>query len=162
MRLPQKALNVVVFTMFAGLSFSLQAQSLSYTDNEACSGCGMTITAWPGPKAQVLKQGEAAEKFCSVRCMLCNTLERSDIDQLLIRAHNAAKVDWDHPGNGEHIDVKKAWFVVGSRRRATMGESVAPFVSEAEAKIFQATWGGTLMTYDELTRDSLRCPKKHQ
>ena len=160
MRQFNKSAATVVFSVLAGLSFSLQAQSLSYGEKEACSGCGMIVSAWPGPKAQVEKAGEGVQTFCSVRCMLCNTLDRSDLDGLAIRVHDAARVDWEKPDNGPAIDAKKAWFVVGSRRRATMGASVAPFSTEDEARLFQTTWGGTLMSYEELSTALLKCPKK--
>lgn len=101
-------LATLLMTALSTTSFSLQAQELIYSDSDKCSGCEMMITQWPGPKAQVLKQGGEPQKYCSVRCILCNTLERVDIDSLEIRAHNAAKVDWEHPGNGPHVDVKKA------------------------------------------------------
>lgn len=160
MRNLQKTSLATAFALLAGLSFSLQAEPLSYTEKETCSGCGMVVSAWPGPKAQVRKEGTATTTFCSVRCMLCNTLDRLDLEELAIRVHDAARVDWEHPGEGVSIDAKKAWFVVGSRRRATMGASIAPFATKDEARLFQETWGGTLMAYDDLTRERLKCPKK--
>ena len=160
MRQFKKSAAAVVFSVLAGLSFSLQAESLSYGEKEACSGCGMIVSAWPGPKAQVEKTGESPQIFCSVRCMLCNTLDRADINELAIRVHDAARADWEKPVDGPVIDAKSAWFVVGSRRRATMGASIAPFATKDEARLFQETWGGTLMSYEELSTASLHCPKK--
>ncbi len=156
----KKSAAAVVFSILAGLSFSLQAESLSYGDKESCSGCGMIVSAWPGPKAKVEKKGETTQTFCSVRCMLCNTLDRVDIDELAIRVHDTARIDWEKPVDGHAIDAKSAWFVVGSRRRATMGASIAPFASKDEARLFQETWGGTLMSYEELSTARLKCPKK--
>lgn len=41
-----------------------------------------------------------------------------------------------------------------------MGASVAPFATIDEAKLFQAQWGGELMSYDDITKASLKCKKK--
>ena len=160
MSMLKKTLLTVFLTFLAGISFSLQAEPLSYGEKDACSGCGMIVSAWPGPKAQVIEADEKKETFCSVRCMLCHTLDRVDLEQLALAVHDTARVDWEHPGEGVAIDAKKAWFVVGSRRRATMGASIAPFATEDEARLFQETWGGTLMSYGELSVERLKCPKK--
>lgn len=132
-----------------------------YTDEDQCGGCIMMITKYPGPKGQiVLKNGEV-KKFCSTRCMTCNTLlmNQADVEAWLVQS--AENMDWSgHDANAPHIDAKTAWFVLGSSKKATMGPSLAPFPTREAAEAFRKEFGGKLMSFDELSRESIGCPNK--
>lgn len=146
-------------------AFSVSSAPVPYTDADQCSGCEMWITKYPGTKGQIELADGTILKFCSTRCMTCN-LRRMEAegkhDIAHVWVHDAGKVDWKKPDDAIQIEARNAWFVVGSSQKATMGSSLAPFADKNEALAFQAKFGGTLQTFDDLNRDFLKCrkPKK--
>lgn len=139
------------------------ADAVPYTEADQCGGCGMWITKYPGPKGQVhLKSGDFV-KFCSTRCMTCNTLllNQADVEAWLMQ--DAEKMDWSgHDADEPHLNAEAAWFVLGSSKKATMGPSLAPFATKEAAEAFQAEFGGKLLRFEDLSRGTLGCPNKRK
>ena len=137
------------------------ADAVPYTEADQCGGCGMWITKYPGPKGQVhLKSGDVV-KFCSTRCMTCNTLllNQADVEAWLMQ--DAEKMDWSgHDADEPHLNAEAAWFVLGSSKKATMGPSLAPFATKEAAEAFQAEFGGKLLRFEDLSRGTLGKRKK--
>ena len=75
--------------------------------------------------------------------------------------HDAGAVDWKNPDDSKLIDATKAWFVYGSKVKAVMGPSLAPFATKEAAQAFQKANGGKLMSFADLTPESLGCGEKY-
>ena len=132
------------------------------TEHDQCHTCDMWITKWPGPKAEIVMKSGNVYKFCSVKCMTCTLLRGGQNAKMAgIWVNDAGATDWEHP-EPKFIEAKKAWFVQGSSRKATMGKSVAPFATKQAALEFQKKYGGKIYRFNELTKEILGCgtPKK--
>ena len=75
--------------------------------------------------------------------------------------HDAGAVDWKNPDDSKLIDATKAWFVYGSKVKAVMGPSLAPFATKEAAEAFQKANGGKLMSFADLTPEALGCGEKY-
>ncbi len=120
---------------------------------DACASCGMVVTKYPGPKG-VMEDGRH-RAFCSARALACEVLSHGGKERA--RVHDAAKTDWANPDDAAFIRADRAWYVYASQKKAVMGPSLAPFSSEADARVFQKENGGTLYRFDELTPGILGC-----
>lgn len=133
------------------------------TDKDQCHACDMWITKYPGPKGEIVMKNGNVYKFCASKCMLCTLQRLGENDQIAgIYVHDVSKTDWEKPSDDAFIDAKKAWFVGGSSRKATMGKSFAPLPTKKLAVEFQKKYGGEIYTYDQLTKEILGCkvPRK--
>ncbi len=122
------------------------------TAGTACSLDGMLLADYPGPKAQIHYAGQAGPDF------FCDTVEMFSI---YLRPEQAKPVqalfvqdmgqaDWDQP-RGHWIDAKSAYYVHGSRRRGSMGPTIASFAQEADAAKFAAEHGGKVYRFADIT-----------
>lgn len=119
--------------------------------HDRCHLCGMVIQQHPGPKGELLMSDGLVPKFCSTRDMFSFALQPEN--QRRIKAmyvHDAGRTDWEHPDDSAFIDASKAWYVYGSRRKGAMGPSLAPFSSREGAEAFAASWGGKVLSYQEV------------
>lgn len=133
------------------------------TEQDRCHACDMWIVKYPGPKGQIVMKNGHVYKFCASKCMLCTLQRLGENDDIAgIYVHDVSRTDWEKPSDEAYIDAKKAWFVGGSSRKATMGKSFAPLPTLELAQKFQAQYGGEIYTYDQLTKEILGCriPKK--
>ncbi len=118
----------------------------------SCMLDGMLLADYPGPKGQIQYAGESEPWFYCDTMELMNTLLVPE----QVRKVNAAyvqdmgKTDWDNP-KGAWIDAHTALFVHGSRRKGSMGATLATFSSEEDAKKFIAEWGGKILRMNEIT-----------
>ena len=133
------------------------------TDKDQCHACDMWITKYAGPKGEIGMKNGNGYKFCACKCMVCTLQRLGENDQIAgIYVHDVSKTDWEKPTDDAFIDAKKAWFVGGSSRKATMGKSFAPLPTKELAVEFQKKYGGEIYTYDQLTKEILGCkvPRK--
>ncbi|QDF98513.1 nitrous oxide reductase accessory protein NosL [Azoarcus sp. DD4] len=118
----------------------------------ACALDGMLLADYPGPKAQIHYEGRAEPDF------FCDTVEMFSIylkpEQVRgVRAlyvQDMGKANWDEP-RGHWIDAKAAWYVHGSKRKGSMGPTIASFGSEADAQKFVAEYGGKVYRFEAVT-----------
>lgn len=118
----------------------------------ACALDGMLLADYPGPKAQIHYEGRAEPDF------FCDTVEMFSIylkpEQVRgVRAlyvQDMGKANWDEP-RGHWIDAKAAWYVHGSKRKGSMGPTIASFGSEADAQKFVAEYGGEVYRFEAVT-----------
>ena len=66
-----------------------------------------------------------------------------------------AKTDWNKP-QGNWIDAKKAFFVVGSKMKGSMGPTLATFARAEDAQSFAKAHGGRVLRFEEITPDMVR------
>lgn len=124
------------------------------TQGTSCALDGMLLVDYPGPKAQIHYAGQPAPDF------FCDTVEMFNIylqpeQARVVRAlyvQDMGKADWDQP-QGNWIDAKNAFFVHGSKRRGSMGATIASFALEADAAKFAAEYGGKVYRFAEVTPD---------
>ncbi len=120
--------------------------------NTACALDGMLLADYPGPKGQIFFEGQSAPDY------FCDTVE---LFSMLLRPEQVRKVraayvqdmgraDWGQP-KGHWIDAKGAYFVVGSRRKGSMGLTIASFAQQADADKFVAEHGGKRLRFAEVT-----------
>ncbi|MDO5103705.1 MAG: nitrous oxide reductase accessory protein NosL [Lautropia sp.] len=116
------------------------------TRNTACELDGMLLMDFPGPKGQIHYAGLPQPAF------YCDTMEV--INALLVpeqvRKVNAVYVqdmgqtDWDNP-QGAWIDANTAIYVLGSRRKGSMGPTLASFSKTEDAQAFAKEYGGQVV-----------------
>lgn len=129
------------------------AGPIEITRDTHCSLDGMTLADYPGPKAQIHYAQGNADFFCDTVEMFSIYLQPEEQKRVTaIYVHDMGKNDWDHP-TGDWIDAKTAFYVVGSKRRGSMGPTLASFAQEADAKAFSAKEGGNVFRFDQITPD---------
>lgn len=118
-----------------------------------CSLDGMTLADYPGPKAQIhYAQGEP-EFFCDTVEMFSLLLQPEQQRKVVaVYVNDMGSTDWEQPA-GHWIDAKTAVYVFGSRRRGSMGPTIASFASAAAASAFANEYGGRVHRFDEITAD---------
>jgi len=134
-----------------------EAQSIAPVDFDRSTSCdldGMLLADYPGPKAQIHYAGQDAPAFFCDTMELLHTLLAGE----QVRAVRAAYVqdmgqaDWNEP-RGHWTDAKAATYVMGSKRRGSMGPTVASFAQEADATKFAAEYGGKVLRYADIKPD---------
>ncbi len=118
--------------------------------------CGMNLTEHPGPKGQIITKSRIDPFwFSSVRDTVAFTMlpeQPRDIRAIYVSDMGRAP-SWDHPGATNWIDARKAFFVIGSRKRGGMGAAEAvPFGDRAAADAFVAENGGRVVAFAEIAR----------
>lgn len=129
------------------------ALPLEIATDTACALDGMILLDFPGPKAQIhYDQGEP-DFFCDTREMFSIFLQPEQKKRITaIYTQDMGKADWTRP-EGQWIDAKSAFYVVGSPRRGSMGPTVPSFALEADARQFAAQYGGKVLRFGEVTLD---------
>ncbi len=122
---------------------------------DAASTCdldGMLLADYPGPKAQLYYEGDPNPHWCCDTVEMFSTLLKPEQSRPIRAAwvQDMAQADWDHP-RGHWFDAKTGFYVFGSRRRGSMGPTVASFWQEADARAFITREGGKLLRYAEVT-----------
>ena len=118
----------------------------------SCELDGMLLADYPGPKAQIHYQGAEQPTF------LCDTVELFSLllQPEQVRAVRAAYVqdmgraDWERP-RGHWVDAKACHYVRGSRRKGSMGPTLASFARQEDAQAFAKEWGGEVLAYAAIT-----------
>lgn len=129
------------------------AQPREIAADTSCSLDGMILLDFPGPKAQIhYNQGEP-DFFCDTREMFSILLRPEQKKRIVaIFTQDMGKADWTRP-EGQWIDAKTAFYVVGSPRRGSMGPTVPSFAREADARKFAEQYGGKVLPFAEVTID---------
>lgn len=128
------------------------AAPIEITSGASCSLDGMLLGDYPGPKGQVLYAGSnQPEWFCDTLELL-SELRRPEQVRAVRGAwvQDMARADWQQP-RGHWIDARSAFYVLGSRRKGSMGATAASFGSAEAAQAFVAEHGGKVLRFDEVT-----------
>lgn len=157
-----KCCFVTAAVVAAGATMVASAYAAPFTEADQCASCGMVIKKYPGPKGLIVLKDTSVQKFCSARGTACGyaaALKKGEVVHVFM--HDAGAVDWKNPDDSKLIDATKAWFVYGSKVKAVMGPSLAPFATKEAAEAFQKKNGGKLMTFADLTPENLGCGAKY-
>lgn len=119
-----------------------------------CDLDGMLLADYPGPKAQIYFKGEAKPAFYCDTVEMFNTLLKPEqvkpIRAVLVQ--DMGKADWEQP-RGHWFDARFGIYVLGSKRRGSMGPTIASFSQVADAQAFATKNGGKVLRFSEITRD---------
>lgn len=116
-----------------------------------CELDGMLLADYPGPKAQIHRVGATTPEFYCDTVELFATLLRPEAVHAVAAAYvqDMGRADWERP-QGQWIDARQAFYVRGSKRRGSMGPTLASFAQQADAQRFIDQWGGTLLRYADI------------
>lgn len=150
-------LRLISFLLVAGTLAACQpdtqqsAAPIAITRDTHCSLDGMTLTDYPGPKAQIhYVRGEPAF-FCDTVEMFAIYLQPEEQKQVAgVYVHDMGRSDWNRPDN-DWIDARNAYYVAGSKKLGSMGPTFASFATEADARSFAEKEGGQMLRFDEVT-----------
>lgn len=120
--------------------------------------CGMNVLEHAGPKGQVILDAKVGEPiwFSSARDTLAFTmLPEEPKDYVAIYVSDMAKApSWEKPGTTNWVDARKAFYVIGSTMRGSMGnEETVPFSIRDAAAKFALKNGGRVVTFDQVPHD---------
>lgn len=128
---------------------SAQAQTpAEIQPQSSCSLDGMLLSDYPGPKGQIrFAQVDEVQWFCDTIELLSTLVAPEQVRAVLSAfVQDMAKADWEQP-RGHWIDARQAVYVLGSRRKGSMGPTAASFASEADAKAFVDQYGGQALRF---------------
>ena len=125
--------------------------------------CQMNLLEHPGPKAQVHLKGMPAPLFFSqVRDAIAYTRAPEQVAPILaiyVNDMGRAGATWEKPGDGNWVDAKTAFFVVGSGREGGMGApETVPFTVLAKAEAFAKAEGGKVLELAAITDAMVLAP----
>jgi len=158
-------LLTVAFTSLVSCSDNAEQQQIIHKavameSTDECHLCGMLITRFDGPKGEVFRKetGDQVFKFCSTRDMFSYYLDpehKRNVAQMLV--HDMSKMPWgsDSIDDKHFIDAKTAWYVSGSEKTGAMGETLASFSKEDDAKAFAKEFGGRVISFADINYDTL-------
>ncbi len=131
------------------------AQSIApveITRETACSLDGMTLADYPGPKAQILYDGQPKpEYFCDLMELFDAMLKPEQTRKVAVAyVQDMGQTAWEEP-KGHWIDAKTAFYVVGSKKMGSMGPTFGSFAKEEDAKKFAGANGGKVYKFGEVT-----------
>lgn len=133
-------------------------QAVHIEQADECHLCGMLISNFSGPKAELFKKGVTAQssnkvrKFCSTRDMFSFYLDPENKRNVTtIYVHDMSKSPWESPNDSYFIDARTAWFVAGSNKNGAMGKTLASFSKAKDAHSFSNEFGGQVLTFEEVT-----------
>jgi len=112
-----------------------------------CRVCGMNIEEYKRSSGRLVWKDGVTEWTCGVACTLREIEEAGGVDKF----ESAIVHDWN---TGKEVDIRKAFFVVGSSVIPDMIPNYIAFETFEDASNFRAKKGGDLMTYDLAYEDS--------
>ncbi len=130
---------------------------VSFHEHDECHICGMLITRYPGPKAQVFqKTSPDALKFCSTRDFFAYLLEPGMATHIQAAyVHDMAHGVWEQPSDQHLTSAKTAWYVIDHPLRGAMGPTLASFAKKEAAMSFAKEQEGKVLSYDEIGLEHL-------
>lgn len=129
-----------------------------FDKHDRCHVCGMVISHYEGPKAEIFIKGAEGEavKFCSGRDAFSFALQPENARRLkAFFIHDMARADWNKPDDEMLTDATAAYYVIGSNAQGVMGPEPVAFSSREKAAVFSQNHGGSIVTYSEVTLEAL-------
>ena len=129
-----------------------------FAADESCAVCGMTIVEYPGPKGQVcVDDGNRSVGFCSTSDLFAWVLQPENATRIRqAYVHDLMQTEWERPDDSALIVARKAHFVIGDPRMASMGPALVPFGERDAAKAHaDELEEGRVLTYEDIDWDVL-------
>jgi len=143
---------ITLFVVFLGMFVTLNAKmfqsvsmdkvQLKQTGNEKkfCPVCGMNLPMFYKTNHIAVVDGKV-KQYCSLHCLV----EDKELNHKVLK--NIQVVDVN---SLDFIDVKKAYYVVASKKKGTMSMvSKYAFATQKEAKDFAKKFGGRVMDFTQ-------------
>lgn len=120
----------------------------------SCALDGMLLAEYPGPKGQLLVAGQMQpEWYCDTLELLNVLLQPEQVRKLRgAWVQDMGRADWERP-RGHWVDARQAHYVLGSRRKGSMGATAASFADAAAAQAFQTQHGGRVLAFPDIRPD---------
>ena len=164
----RKILFSLIFVAIVGCSEQSEQQQIIHQavaieSADECHLCGMLISNFSGPKAELFRKGitqadgDQVKKFCSTRDMFSFYFDpenKRNVTTILV--HDMSKAPWDAPNDGYFIDARQAWYVVGSSKMGAMGKTLASFSAKTDADAFAIEFGGRVIDFSAVNYQSLQ------
>jgi copper chaperone NosL len=126
------------------------------TPDTACALDGMVLKDFAGPKAQVHYTEGQPDFFCDLTELFGVVLAPEHKRAVAaIFVQDMGKTEWEHP-QANWIDAKSAVYVVGSRKRGSMGPTFGSFSSTEGAEAFIKKEGGRIVRFEQVTPDMVK------
>lgn len=127
----------------------------SLTREETGYFCGMIVEDHAGPKSQIFVAGmDKPLWFTTVRDGIAFTLLPEETRAVTIfYVTTMDSGEWQHPelGSDNWLEADRAWFVVESSKRGSMGAAEAiPFAAKSEAERFINQYGGRMVLLGDI------------
>ncbi|MGB1263663.1 MAG: nitrous oxide reductase accessory protein NosL [Cognaticolwellia sp.] len=138
-------------------------QAVAIESADECHLCGMLISNFAGPKAELFRKGvttadgNSVKKFCSTRDMFSFYLDpenKRNVTTILV--HDMSKAPWHAPKDEFFIDARTAFYVVGSSQRGAMGKTLASFSAKNDAEAFALEFGGQVIDFNAINYELLQ------
>ena len=138
-------------------------QAVAIESADECHLCGMLISSFAGPKAELFRKGitqadgNSVKKFCSTRDMFSFYLDpenKRNVTTILV--HDMSKAPWNAPKDEFFIDARSAFYVVGSSQRGAMGKTLASFSAKSDAEAFAVEFGGKVVDFNAVNYELLQ------
>lgn len=143
----------LVFTGLVACSESAMksTDAVDFGEKTSCELDGMLLAEYPGPKAQVVYQGQTQAVYFCDTIELLHTLLLPEQQRAISAAYvqDMAKASWDKP-QGHWILAQQAWYVQGSRKQGSMGPTFASFAQQADAETFAREHGGKVYAFQQI------------
>jgi len=154
---------------------SAAPEAVGLTTEDRCEVCGMVIPNHPGPSAEIFYADERPSghdnpaRFDSTWEAFQYDFERRDRgwSREAFYVTDYSTVDYSvteeggdqvistHPEAEAFADAETVTFVVGSDVKGAMGKDLIAFSTESDAESFADEYGGSLATFDEVTRETI-------
>ena len=145
---PAKRLQswLALLPLVAALACAAPAPQAFHYDSDGCDHCRMTISN-PAFAAQVVTRTGKVYRFDDPDCVV------SFVSSGRVAAPDVHSI-WanDHAHPDTRVRAGDAFFVVSDRIRGPMNGHMAAFASEHDAKAFQASVGGALQRWSDVSR----------
>jgi copper chaperone NosL len=137
--------------------------------DDVCAVCGMYLDASPGPRAEAWLAGRTTPlTFDSTRDFFAYVLQPENTARLQgLFVQDSRRIDWQHPTHAaaSFIDARTALYVAWQPLPGSMGPTLAPFATRAEAEAFVREHGGAVLGFDQITTALVsaldyRCPAR--
>lgn len=116
-------------------------------DKASCPTCGMKLPMFYKTN-HAAKHQHKDMQFCSIHCM---------VDELHNNKKELTNLKVVDTKSLKFIDAKKAFYVVGSKKKATMSMvSKYAFKTKGEAIGFSKRYGGEVMNFDDTYKEALK------
>lgn len=143
---------ITAFLLLGACSEAIeQAVAQEPSNDTACALDGMMLKDFPGPKAQIQYAEGAPDFFCDVMELFAVMLEPEQKRRMAgVFVQDMGKANWDHP-NANWIAAKTAVYVVGGKKRGSMGPTFGSFSTAQAAATFVKQEGGKVVQFDQIT-----------
>ncbi|PLQ01683.1 nitrous oxide reductase accessory protein NosL [Cupriavidus pauculus] len=143
-------------SLLAACSRSAQV-AIGAADFDPATTCdldGMLLADYPGPKAQIFFGDQTRPVwYCDTVEMFSTLLRPEQVRKVTaVYTQDMALADWDKP-RGHWFDARTGFYVVGSKRRGSMGPTIAGFRQEDAARKFADAFGGKVVRFADVQPD---------